>query len=505
MVKPAVGSSPMRRWMVDARRRAATTPGHLRMRSVVIAVVAVGLMAIGSGALVAGFTTVNRIQQHTVPAVVSMQHVHAWLADADRSAASAYLAGDFDPSVSQLQLDAGSAATNLDLLGRLNPDDPLLRYEADIAAASRELQRATDQNAADSDVSQRLQAIGQSVSYYASLIRSADTQGAQDPTAGTFYLQAGSNLLHGRDGILAQVDDLRDLYVVQLDGANLTLQILLAMVLLYAGVAISLLWLLIGTQRFLTARFRRRRNGRLVAATLLVGVIWLGGALGVLQAASSIKVGEDQAYTRLVNLWNAREILYQANANQSLGLVMRGKSTEFDQAFDSAAAQLVDRPLTDQMVRDAGHGQVRFGGLIASELKAASTAPERDAALHALAAYRSVMAADAAVRAQADAADTTRAQADAARAQAARNGKPPATPAPAATTVRLLSDRALVSAVDELDWYLGASMQMLQRQFDATMGGAQVTLVLTAGLEVLAVASAALTFWGLQPRIDEYR
>jgi hypothetical protein len=505
MVKPIVGGSPMSRWMVGARRRAATTPGHLRMRSVLIAVVAVGLVAIGSGALVAGLTTVNRIQEHTVPAVVSMQHVHAWLADADRSAASAYLAGDFDPSVSQLQLDAGSAATNLDLLGRLNPDDPLLRYEADIAAASRELQRSTDQNAGDADVSQRLQAIGQSVSYYASLIRSADTQGAQDPTAGTFYLQAGSNLLHGRDGILAQVDDLRDLYVQQLDGANLTLEILLAMALLYLGVALSLVWLLVGTQRFLQARFRRRRNGRLLAATLLVGVVVGGGALGVLQAGGSIKIGEDQAYSRLVNLWTARQVLYEANANQSLGLVMRGKSTEFDRAFDTGAAQLVDRTLTDQMVQDAGRGNVRFGGLIANELRSATTAGERDAAMHALTAYRSVMDADAAVRVQAAAADSARAQADAARAQAARNGRPLTGPAPAATTVRVLSDRELVSAVDELDWYLGAAMQMLQRQFDATMASAQLTLVLTAGLEVLAVASAALAFWGLQPRIDEYR
>jgi hypothetical protein len=62
-----------------------------------------------------------------------------------------------------------------------------------------------------------------------------------------------------------------------------------------------------------------------------------------------------------------------------------------------------------------------------------------------------------------------------------------------------------MAAVDELDWYLGASMQVLERQFDSTMSSAELTLGLTAGLEVLAVAIVALTFWGLQPRIDEYR
>jgi hypothetical protein len=62
----------------------------------------------------------------------------------------------------------------------------------------------------------------------------------------------------------------------------------------------------------------------------------------------------------------------------------------------------------------------------------------------------------------------------------------------------------LVSAFSELDWYLGASIEILQRQFDATMGSAEMTLGVTAAFELLALAIAALTFRGLQPRIDEY-
>jgi len=67
-------------------------------------------------------------------------------------------------------------------------------------------------------------------------------------------------------------------------------------------------------------------------------------------------------------------------------------------------------------------------------------------------------------------------------------------------------DGAALSHAPEIDWsHLGASMQVLERQFDSTMSSAELTLGLTAGLEVLAVAIVALTFWGLQPRIDEYR
>src|SRR5882762_10054317 len=109
-----------RRRQEAAERRRATTPRHLRVLSVVIAASAIGLTVIGAGALVAAYATATGIQQRTVPSIVGMQRIHAWLADADRSAANAYLAG-------------GSEVTL-----------PELQYQADIAAASRELQIASE-------------------------------------------------------------------------------------------------------------------------------------------------------------------------------------------------------------------------------------------------------------------------------------------------------------------------------------------------------------------------
>jgi hypothetical protein len=490
------------------------------MLSVVIAAVSIALMLIGSGALFTALTTVNGIKQRTVPDVVGMQHVHAWLADADRNAASAYLAGDTgNGSVSQLQFDTESAATNLDLLGRINRDDPQFRYAADIAAASRELQRATDQAGVSADATQRLQAIAQSIGYYTSLVTTAGAlestplaSGGTDVAGGTVYLQAATNLMHGTGGILVQVDALRDLYAGDLDGANLVLQVMAGMLLLYAGVALLLLWLLIKTQRFVTARFRRRRNSRLWAATLLLMLVSATGTAGSYLAAQSIRSGENQSYVRLVSLWNARSLLYDANTNESLSLISVGKGTQFDQAFQTETVQLVDRPLTNRMVQDAQNGQVHFNGLIADELRSAATGEERAAALQALGAYQRFMQTDASVRADADAA----LRAQAARAQAQRTTKPTtpssgtqstsSTPAPPPTATRpSVSDQTLIAAVDELDWYLGASMQVLEREFDSTMSTAEFTLGLTAVLEVLAVAIVALTFWGLQPRIDEYR
>jgi hypothetical protein len=500
------------------------------MLSVVIAVVAIVLMLIGSGALFTALNTVNGIQERTVPDVVGMQHVHAWLSDADRSAASAYLAGDSASGVSQLQFDTESAATNLDLLGRINPDDPQFRYAADVAAASRELQRVTDEPGVSADATQRLAAIAQSIGYYTSLVTTAGGLEPTDLAGGTVYLQAATNLMHGQGGILDQVDALRNLYVGDLNGANVTLEISAGMLLLYAAVALVLLWLLLKTQRYVTSKFRRRRNGRLVAATLLLLVVSGGGALGTYAAAQSIRTAENESYIRLLNLWNARSIVYDANTNESLSLIAVGKGQQFDQAFRSDTIQLVDRPLTTHMVQDAQNGQLDFNGLLADELRTADNGGERTAALQALGAYQRYMEEDASVRSQADAA----LRAQAARSQPQRNAKPTATPSPtpspgatsstttapsgqqaaapppappaASANVRpTVTDESLVAAVDELDWYLGASMQVLERQFDTTMTEAEITLALTAGLEILAVAIVALTFWGLQPRIDEYR
>lgn len=500
MIKSIPARSAMRQRVDDARRRAATTPGRLRMFSLAIAAVATAMMVIGAGSLLAALSTATTIQQHTVPSIVGMQHVHAWLSDADRSAASAFLAGGFESNVSQLQFDAESAVTDLDLLGRLNPDEPSLRFEADIAAASRELQRATDQNDADTEGTQRIQTLAQSIAYYTSLVRSASVQVGQDVTAGTFYLQAATNLMHSKGGLLAQADSLRDMYAAGLDGANVVLEVAGGMLILYAGTALGLLVLLVRTQRFVRTRFRRRRNSRLLAATTLVLIVSAGGMLGAVRSAQAIRVAESQSYIRMANLWNARALLYDANANETFSLIAAGRGGTFDQAFQTDTEQLVDRPLTDGMIQDAEQGEVRFNGLIADELRGADTPAERDAAMHALGAYQRFMASDASVRAQSDAAVRAQAAANArAQAQAPKGTKPAAVPRTP------ISDRPLVLTVDELDWYFGAAMQSIQRQFDATMQAAELTLTVTAGLELLALVVAALTFWGLQPRIDEYR
>jgi hypothetical protein len=461
--------------LARARRRASTTPGQLRLRSIVIASVAVVLTVIGISSLVVAWVSATNIQQRTVPAIMSMQRLHAWLSDADRSAANAYLAGGSEVTLSQQT------------------------YEADIAAASRELQTASEHDPSGDVASGRLQAVAVAVDQYAALVQTAsvdDRQGLTGP--GTVYLHAGSNLMHRpTTGILDQVEALRQIYVADLDRANLTLRATAFSAAAYALVAVVLLGSLVRTQRFLRARFRRRRNNRMVTATLLVLVVAVASGAGAVEAAQSIRTAQSQSYARLLNMWNLRALVYDVNGDESLSLIAHGGNpAPFDDDFKAKTHQLVDRPLSALLVFEAQHGQVDFSGLLADELRGADSDQERTAAVKALFAYQRFLDVDTVVRSTAAAANKF--LADGNQTLADSNQK-------AAVTLTLGTGSAQLGfAFNELDWDLGVVINLLQQQFDRSMTTGELFLAGTAALEVLILAVAALAFWAVQPRIDEY-
>lgn len=436
------------------------------MLSILIAASAIALTVIGATTVVVAEVTVIGVHQRTVPAILGMQRIHAWLAEADRSAANAYLAG-------------GSEVTL-----------PELQYQADIAAASRELQTASEHNPGGSDASQRIQTVVTLIDQYVGLVNTANVDDRQGRPEGTVYLKAATGMMHAPGtGILDRVDALRSLYSSQLDQANRTLVITEWLGTVYAAVAVVLLGLLAYTQSFLRRKFHRRRNRKLLAATLLLLVV--GGATGAggFMATSSIRTVEDQTYARLLHLWNARALLYDANGNESLWLIQREQATRTgadmaDAAFQEETRQLVDRPLTAELMQDAERGQVRFGGLLADELKASTTDAERRAALRVLGLYRKFIDVDATVRARAT-------QGRAADAIALALGT---------------NQNQLVFAFADVDWYLGLVITRLQGQFDSSITSAEVVLAGMAVVQLVpALLIAGLTFWALQPRIDEFR
>jgi hypothetical protein len=449
----------LRGHVAKARKWAATTPGHLRTLSATITATAVALAVVGFGALGAAAVTVSDIHQRTVPAIVGMERIHALLSDADRSAANAYLAGGADATLA------------------------LWRYTSDLAAVNRELQVASVNNPGGEVGSQRLQAIAGLVAYYAQLEQTATSDARLHIPGGTVFLQAGSDLMHQPgSGILSQVDSLRDNYVGSLHRADRTLQITIALLAVYALVACVVLVVLIRTQVYVRTRFRRRRNHRLMAATLVLVIMSAGTAAGSIQAARSVRTAESQSYVRLLNLWEVRALAYDANRTEGLSVIARGEGASFDRSFQDATTTLIDRPITDQMIEAARQGTVGFNGLLADELRAATTASGKELAMQVLQAYQRFLQADAAMRAKVIRGDQA-----------------------GATTLALgTAPGQLVYAFDELDFSLGLMIQMVQDQFNANIGSAELPLQLAVGIQVLALAIVGLAILGLRPRIAEY-
>jgi hypothetical protein len=458
-----------------------TTPGRLRLHAALVAAAAIALLATGSGALAAVLVTETNVHQQTVAAIVGVQRMHSWLAAADRSAANSYLSGGAELTLPQQQ------------------------YEADVAAASRELEQAASRRLGGDEANQGLAAIGQALGDYTRLVDTAMVEHRLGNPDGMSALRAASDLMHREpDGILAQVEAVGARYAADLQRANVTLAVATGVLAAFAAAAVAVLGMLVWTQRFVRRRFRRRRNKRLLAATLAAVVVAAGTAVGVGGARDSIVRSQAQ-YARLLELWHARSLAYDANGATSLYLISANGAAS-DGAFRASAGQLVDRPLTDDLLRAAQRGDVRFEGMLADELRAAGSRAERQAALRVVSAYRQFMDIDDAVHAQAASGH----EAAAVTLTLGSYGAPLGLAfsamdwGPRLGAQRDWSEGELGFAFEEFDWDLAQLTQLLQDEFDATMGGVERLLGETLALQVLSLAIVALTFSGLRPRIAEY-
>jgi hypothetical protein len=412
----------------------------------------------GSSTVVTAQSKVESIGHRSGPAVIDAQKIHGALADADRSAANAFLSGNVE-----------------------NPE-PRQRYERDIAVATHDLEQAAEHNTAGSQASLNLQAVIAGVAQYTGLVETARANNRQGFPVGAAYLRAASRLMHRPgDGILARVDALAGSNSANASAEYSSLGFVGALLAVFFLFGALLFALLLSTQAFLRRRFRRRRNTRLLMATVLLVLLSAGMAAQAVYSYRNLQLAEQEAFPRLHDLWQARALAADANGNESLSLIARGNGAAFDQAFKEETAMLVDRPLNDQLVEDASRGNVRFKGLLADEINQAAFPGERDAALKALRAYQRFLDVDAAVRA--------RAAGDHEGAVALALGTGPG---------------ALGAAFGELDAALAEAIGVDQRQFDEAIQRAEPSLALNLGVPLGALAIALLALWGLQPRIAEY-
>ncbi|MBW4718217.1 hypothetical protein KZQ38_13630 [Saccharothrix sp. SC076] len=288
---------------------ARSTPGRLTA-------LALGLIA---ATLLVGALTVASVRDRSdavvavadrgEPLAHAAQEVYRAMADADATAASAFLSGGVEsPGLRQ-------------------------RYEADVARAAAALSTASEVTRSPELVGPLATLSGQ-LPVYTGLVETARTHNRQGNPVGAAYLREASNLM--RSALLPAA---HDLYRVQT--ANVVRDLADAGSppwpegLLGAG----LLAALVLAQRYLTRRTNRVFNVGLLAATAAVVVSLLWVLVASLVVVAHTSSGEDDAVLADV-VAQARIAALKARGDEMLTLVARGNGGIYESAYKEASAEL---------------------------------------------------------------------------------------------------------------------------------------------------------------------
>jgi len=294
-------------------RRARTTPGLLRICSVVLVIGIAGLWLAGWTSASRRYNRVHAIGARTEPLIVEAQQIHASLSEADASAAGVFLAGDAESPADQA------------------------RYEQGIAAASKELSSAAQRGESSAEARGALLTVTQQLPVYTGLVAQAWALNRQNLPLGAAYLRDASKLM--QTTILPATDKVADVNAGRLDRAyrDATRGSDVPVLLVALGTVVAGL---IAAQVLLFSRSHRILNVALVVATVvLVGtVLWTAGSFSS-QRSEMVKA-RDRGYVPSSLLSRARVLAFRADGDQSLSVIARGNGAQFDTDFNVALAGL---------------------------------------------------------------------------------------------------------------------------------------------------------------------
>jgi hypothetical protein len=256
----------------------------------------------------------------------------------------------------------------------------------------------------------------------------------------------------------------------------------LIMLLLAVG---ALGGLLIVVQFDLTRRTRRLVNPPLLGATALLAVFAVYLIFVFVGAGEQLRAAKQDSFDSMHALWKARAIAYDANAEESLYLLERGVlQTRHEEAFFSKSSQLLSGLPPAQANAQAAVGRFQdIKGFIGAELNNITYPGEREAALDLLRTFVDYIDIDRKIR------DLERAGRHA-EAFALCTGTAPGQ----SDWAFQRFDKALVKVLD------------INERFFATQVASAFSYLawIPWASPLIALAIAALSWLGLQPRIREY-
>ena len=344
---------------------------------------------------------------------------------------------------------ADADATSAFLVGGVEPAGQRADFTSSLEQASRLITEAARAQPADGPA---LGALNSSVLTYASLIEQARATNRQALPVGAQYLRSASSGLRSEAlpilGALVVANDAR--VSAEFDGATGAAPLI--------AVGLLALLVLVGGMVWLSLRTHRYVNVPLAAATAAVLVTLLAGTLALAAVGSRVGQVRDGSYAATLATATARIAAFDAKSNESLTLIARGSGSAFEKAWVSSS-----KVVTVQSKASAGLSPDAVGmdGLWAGYVGT----------------HKKIREADDAGRWEG------------AVTQAVGTG---------ANTAN-----ATFAAFDARS---GAALTSSTRAASDSLEAPHVWLLLAAWLGLLAgVAAAALAWWGVSIRLEEYR
>jgi hypothetical protein len=288
-----------------------TSPGRLQL--ILACLLALGLLTgvvAGLAANSAGAGT-DDLGGRAQPLLVEAETIYSALADADTTAAQAFLTGGIEPP---------------GLTARY--DDDLNRATAALTSAAR---RTSDSGA----TADAVRALSSGVPQYAALVATARANNRQGLPVGASYLSAASTLNRGT--LLPQADalftaaqrDVQDGYANSRSTIWVSLLVLLILALLVG---------LVYAQRYLSRHTHRTFNVPLVAATLVIVVMALTTFGFFAAQRSHLRTADKDGSAPVAVLADLRILALNERGDEALTLVARGGSDANEADFKKAAA-----------------------------------------------------------------------------------------------------------------------------------------------------------------------
>ena len=295
-----------------------TSPGRLQL--LLATLLATGLLT----GLVAGLTGyaarsgTGDLGNRSQPLLVEAETIYSALADADTTAAQAFLAGGLEPP----------ALTQ--------------RYNADLARATEALTSAARRTPATGTAADAVQALSSGIPQYAALVASARANNRQGLTVGASYLSAASTM--NRDTLQKQADALfraaqADVNRGYGDARSIVWVIVLGLLLIVLVVT------LIRAQRYLSRTTHRTFNLPLIAATAVTVVLALGVGGVLIAQEAHLHAAEADGSRPVAELAYARTLALRERGDEALTLVARGGSGPAEEDFAKVAKPALDKQL----------------------------------------------------------------------------------------------------------------------------------------------------------------